>query len=60
MTTSTFTKEAREFATTIESSIVLVDGPTLSDLMIDHGVGVSRIAKHEVHKLDLDYFESDE
>jgi restriction system protein len=38
ITTSTFTREAREFAFQVEESIVLTDGARLSSLMIEHGV----------------------
>jgi restriction system protein len=38
ITTSTFTREAREFASQVAESIVLTDGARLSSLMIEHGV----------------------
>jgi restriction system protein len=38
ITTSTFTREAREFASQVAESIVLIDGARLSSLMIEHGV----------------------
>ena len=56
ITTSTFTREAREYANLVSDSLVLVDGARLTSLMIAHGVGVShRILK--VAKIDSDYFE---
>lgn len=55
ITTSTFTAQAVEFAQSVER-IVLVDGAKLTELMIEHGVGVShRTVK--VPKVDSDYFE---
>ena len=57
ITTSTFTREATEFASMIESKIVLIDGEMLSALMIDHNVGVSSITKYEIKRIDSDYFE---
>jgi restriction system protein len=55
ITTSTFTAQAAEFAQSVER-IVLVDGTKLTELMIEHGVGVShRTVK--VPKVDSDYFE---
>lgn len=57
ITTSGFTKEALEYAALVEKSIVLVDGPTLAELMIDYGVGVTEVASYTVKRLDADYFE---
>jgi restriction system protein len=57
ITTSSFTKEAEEYANTIETKIVLIDGERLTELMIDHNVGVSPIAAYEITRLDSDYFE---
>jgi restriction system protein len=57
ITTSSFTKEARDFAARIDTKVVLVDGVNLAELMIDHGVGVSTTTVYEVKTLDSDYFE---
>jgi restriction system protein len=57
ITTSTFTRDAREFVDRIESRIVLIDGEQLADLMIDHGVGVSDVVVYPVKRVDEDYFE---
>jgi len=59
ITTSTFTKEAQEFASRIESKITLIDGETLSQLMLDYNVGVSLLASYELKRLDSDYFIED-
>lgn len=56
ITTSAFTKEAREFVSRIESKIRLIDGKTLSQLMIDYNVGVNTSATYELKRLDSDYF----
>jgi restriction system protein len=56
ITTSTFTKEAREYAARVSDSLVLVDGPRLTSLMIAHGVGVSHSVV-KLAKIDSDYFE---
>lgn len=56
ITTSTFTKEAREYAALIESKIILIDGEHFSRLMAEHNVGVSTVGQYEVKKLDSDYF----
>jgi restriction system protein len=56
ITTSSFTKEAEDFASSIETRIVLIDGDDLSDYMIDHGVGVTSIQTYTVKRLDSDFF----
>ena len=57
ITTSTFTKEARDFVNRINTSVVLIDGQELAQLMIDHNVGVSTVASYEVKRVDGEYFE---
>jgi restriction system protein len=56
VTTSAFTREAKQAATKARGSIVLVDGERLSSLMIDNGVGVSH-KELTVPKVDNDYFD---
>ena len=57
ITTSTFTKDAVEYASRIEAKIVLIDGERLVALMFEHNVGITSQAIYEVKKMDLDYFE---
>jgi restriction system protein len=59
ITTSTFSNEAMEYASNIDMKVVLIDGETLAQYMIDYGVGVSVAAAYEVKRIDSDYF-SDE
>ena len=56
ITTSNFSKDALEFASKIESKIILIDGDQLADYMIDFNVGVTTTSKYELKKIDLDYF----
>lgn len=56
ITTSTFTKDARNAATRARGSIVLVDGEQLTTLMMDHGVGVTHKSLR-IPKVDNDYFD---
>lgn len=56
LTTSKFTREAREYASRVSDSLVLVDGNRLTSLMISQGVGVSHQV-HRVARIDTDYFE---
>lgn len=59
ITTSDFTKDAREYIEKIDSRISLVDGRKLVELMIDHGLGVSTSNTYEIKKIDRDYFPED-
>jgi restriction system protein len=57
ITTSFFSKEAKDFAAKIDSKIILIDGPMLGRLMFDYGIGVSVSTTYEVKRVDTDYFE---
>ncbi|MBU2009848.1 MAG: restriction endonuclease, partial [Chloroflexi bacterium] len=54
--TSNFSKEALEFASRVDTKIILIDGDTLVQHMIDRNIGVTSFAKYEVKKIDSDYF----
>jgi len=56
VTTLSFTKEAKDFVTSIDKKIVLIDGLRLAELMIEHDVGVSTTATYRVKSVDSDYF----
>jgi restriction system protein len=56
ITTSNFSKEATDFASRVDNKIILIDGDTLVQHMIDHNVGVIPSVSYEVKKIDLDYF----
>jgi len=56
ITTSSFSSEALEYVSRIDSKIVLIDGSALAKHMIDHNVGVSTSRSYEVKKIDSDYF----
>ncbi len=56
ITTSSFTKDAMEYAEKIDSKIVLIDGEKLAQLMIDFDIGVSPIGSYVIKKVDNDYF----
>ena len=59
LTSSRFSADALDFASRIDSKIVLIDGPTLAKLMIDHHVGVTSVRSYEVSRIDSDYFAED-
>lgn len=56
ITTSTFTQQAKDYVSFIDSKIVLIDGELLAQLMIDYNMGVSLVASYEIKRVDTDYF----
>ena len=56
ITTSKFTNGAKTYASIIDSKVVLIDGERLSQLMINHDIGVSKIKSYDLKKIDTDYF----
>lgn len=56
ITTSQFSKEAKEYVAIIDSKIILISGDLLSELLSDYNVGVSVIKSYEIKKIDTDYF----
>jgi restriction system protein len=56
ITTSQFSSEAKDYVSRIERRIVLIDGQQLSELMIDHDLGVTSKNTYVVRKIDSDYF----
>ena len=57
ITTSHYTSEAIDYASRIDTKVVLIDGRQLSALMIDFDVGVSVSASYVIKRIDSDYFE---
>lgn len=57
ITTSTFTQDANNYVTNIDTKVVLIDGQLLANLMMDFNVGVSLSASYVVKKIDSDYFD---
>ncbi|MBD1917659.1 MULTISPECIES: restriction endonuclease [Cyanophyceae] len=56
ITSSSFTAEAKDFVSRIESKIILIDGQSLAQHMIEFGVGVNTRKVYELKKIDFDYF----
>jgi restriction system protein len=56
ITTSLFSREARDFVARVDTKIVLIDGTQLAELMIDANVGVATTSTYEVKRVDSDYF----
>jgi restriction system protein len=56
ITTSDFSQGAIDYVAHIDSKIILINGSRLTELMIEHNVGVTSVAKYEIKKIDSDYF----
>ena len=52
ITTSAFAQPAIEYAHNINKKIVLIDGEELTNLMIDHDIGVTRSGSYDIKKID--------
>lgn len=57
ITTSSFTKGAIQYVKNIDPKVILIDGETLTNLMIEHNVGTTVIESYQIKKIDLDYFD---
>lgn len=57
ITTSTFSKDAREYADGLEIRVILIDGSKLAELMFEHDVGVSAQSSYVVKRIDTDFFD---
>ncbi len=57
ITTSVFSREAREYAESVDRKIVLIDGRSLARLMIEYNAGISTVRTYEIKRIDSDYFE---
>ena len=59
VTTATFTNAAEDYVERSPKRIVLIDGKELARLMVRHGVGVRTRVRHEVKRIDEDYFDEE-
>ena len=57
ITTSSYSKEAKQYVEKLNKKIVLIDGQELARYMIEYNVGVSNKQVYEVKRIDSDYFE---
>lgn len=56
ITTSFFTKEALDYRPRNNTTVVLIDGEELTQLMIDHGLGVTPQRTYIVKRIDSGFF----
>ena len=60
VTTSGFTRAAKDYVARSPKRIVLIDGEELARLMVLHGIGVrTRLPRYEVKRIDEDYFDQE-
>lgn len=59
ITTSTFSRDARDYVTQIQKRIVLIDGSELVSHMWDTNLGTTSQRTYETKSVDTDFFESD-
>ncbi|MFM9377875.1 restriction endonuclease [Gordonia sp. VNK21] len=57
ITTSRFSRDATDFASSIANRVILIDGHRLTRLMIRYGVGVQVKQRLEIVEIDEDFFE---
>jgi restriction system protein len=57
ITTSSFAKTAIDYVKSIDPKVILIDGETLTNLMIEYNVGTTPVETYQIKKIDLDYFE---
>ncbi len=56
ITTGRFSDDAVRYVESIDPKVILIDGRTLCELMIDYGLGTATTAKYEIRRIDTDYF----
>ena len=59
ITTSTFTRDAKDYVEGLETKVVLIDGVQVAELMFEYGVGVSTESTYVVKRIDSDFFEDE-
>lgn len=59
VTTSAFSRQAIDYAQHLPQRVILIDGNTLADLMIEHEVGVRVNRTVSFKRLDEDFFSED-
>lgn len=56
ITTGKFSAEAHEYVKSIDPKVILIDGKSLANYMIDFNLGTSNSVTYEIKKIDSDYF----
>jgi restriction system protein len=58
ITTSSFTREAKQYGEQISDVVVLIDGALLTSLMIENGIAVTHYRVLRLPRVDGDYFDA--
>jgi restriction system protein len=56
ISSSSFSREAWQYAETVTPRVILVDGDRLASLMVEFDVGVSMMTRYALKRVDADYF----
>lgn len=56
ITTGKFSEDANEYVKTIDPRVILIDGKSLANFMIDFNLGASTNVTYEIKRIDSDYF----
>lgn len=56
ITTGKFSEDATKYVENIDPKVILIDGRTLAELMIDYNLGTSTATTFEIKRIDSDYF----
>ena len=59
VTTAGFTHAAKDYVARSPKRIILIDGAELARLMVRHGIGVRTWVRHEIKRIDEDYFDQE-
>lgn len=59
ITTGKFSSEAKEYVKHIDPKVVLIDGRTLANYMIDFDLGTSTTVTYDIKRIDSNYFIED-
>lgn len=56
ITTGKFSEEAFDYIKSIDPKVILIDGKSLANYMIDFNLGTSKSVTYEIKRIDSDYF----
>lgn len=59
ITTSTFSKDAYDYAQNLDVAVILIDGKKLAEYMIENELGVTIKQNYKIFTIDSDYFIED-
>jgi restriction system protein len=56
ITTAKFSEDAKRYVVSIDPKVILIDGRTLAELMIDFNLGTTTSGSYEIKRNDTDYY----